>query len=182
MNGFGYVWESQSVDNDELFLSLFVQSLKDQWTQNWFERISLSSKLISYCGFQSLFEHELYLNCITNRKYRHVISQFRISAHDLEIERERYNGIDRSDRICKLCRRSIEDEFHFVLSCSIYIELRQKYIPIAYHRAPSAHKFKRLMNVTDKKIANNIALYFHHVNERRTSYLQFAHKQNQLRS
>ena len=32
MNGFGYVWESQSV---ELFLSLFVQRLNDQWSQNW---------------------------------------------------------------------------------------------------------------------------------------------------
>ena len=97
------------------------------------------------------------MTCITNRKYRRVISQFRISAHDLEIERGRYNGIDRSDRICKLCRRSIEDEFHFVLSCNIYIDLRQKYIPIEYRREPSVHKFNRLMNVTDKKIINNIA-------------------------
>ena len=28
MNGFGYVRESQSLDNDELFLSLFVQDLR----------------------------------------------------------------------------------------------------------------------------------------------------------
>ena len=55
INSFGYVWESQNVDNDELFLSLFIQRLKDQWSQNWFERISLSSRLISYCGFKSLF-------------------------------------------------------------------------------------------------------------------------------
>ena len=104
----GYVWESQSVDNDELFLSLFVQRLKDQWSQNWFERICLNSNLISYCGFQSLFGHELYLNCITNRKYRRVISQFRISAHDLESEHGRYNRIDRSDRICKLLINYVE--------------------------------------------------------------------------
>ena len=135
MNGFGYVWESQSVDNDELFLSLFVQSLKDQWTQNWFERITLSSKLISYCGFQSLIEHELYLTCITNRKYRHVISQFRITAHDLGMERGRYNGNDRSDRICKLYRRFIEDEFHFVLSCNYLYRLT---IKVYIHRISSS--------------------------------------------
>ena len=91
-NGFGYVWERQSVENEKQFIKLFIQRLKDQYLQSWFEKINLSSKLSTYRGFKNTYKHEFYLNFITNRKYRRIIAQFRVSAHDLEIERGRYNG------------------------------------------------------------------------------------------
>ena len=113
-NGFGYAWESQSVENGKQFISLIIQRLKDQYLQNWFEKINLSSKLsICILWFQSTYEHEFYLNFITNRIYRRIIAQFKVSAHDLEMERGRYNGVARNDRICKLCRRTIENSILF---------------------------------------------------------------------
>ena len=100
-------------------------------------------------------------------QYRRVISQFRISAHDLEIERGRYSGIDRNDRICKLYGRIVENEFHFVLVCIIYKDLRQKYIPIKFHRSPSIYKLNKLMNVSGESKIFNLALYLYHATERR---------------
>ena len=88
-NGFGYVWESQKVENEKQFITLFIQRLKDKYLQSWFEKINLSSKLSTYRGFKNTYEHEFYLNFITNRKYRRIIAQFRVSAHDLEIDRGR---------------------------------------------------------------------------------------------
>ena len=151
-NGFGFVWESQGVENEKQFVSLFIQRLKDQYLQNWHERVSLRAKLVSYIGFKTTYNHELYLYHITNRKYRRVISQFRITAHDLEIERSRYSGIDRNDRTCKLCRRTVENKFLFVLICIIYKDLRQKYIPFEYRRSPSIYKFNKLwMSLTNQQ-------------------------------
>ena len=132
-NGFSYTWENQSFANEKHFISMFTQQLKDQHLQNWFERISLSPKLIIYSGFKNAYEHELHLHHITNRKFRRIILNFRISAHDLEIERGRYIGIDRNNRTCKLCLGSIEDEFHLILSSVAYDELRKKYIPVIEH-------------------------------------------------
>ena len=94
------------------------------------------------------------------------------TAHDLEIECGRYSGIGRNDRMCKLCRRTVETEFHFVLICIIYKDLRQKYIPIEYRRSPSIYKFNKLMNVSDESIIFNLALYLYHATERRKKYLQ----------
>ena len=178
-NGCGYAWERQSVENEKQFILLFVQRLKDQYLQSWFEKINLSSKLTTYRGFKTTYEHECYLNFITNRKYRRTIAQFRVSAHDLETERGRYNGVARNGSICKLCRRTIEDEFHFVLTGITYKDLRQKYLP-DYCQTPSLYKFNRLMNVTDKTTLVNLVLYNDHANERRSRYLSFADKNNSL--
>ena len=74
-NGFGYAWESQSVENEKQFKSLFVQRLKDKHLQSWFEKINPRSKLTTNRGFKTTYEHEYYLNFITNRKCRRTIAQ-----------------------------------------------------------------------------------------------------------
>ena len=51
--------------------------------------------------------------------------------HHLRIETGRYshNRVDRALPLCTLCDRSdIEDEYHFVLICPVYSQIRQKYI------------------------------------------------------
>jgi hypothetical protein len=37
--------------------------------------------------------------------------------HMLEVEKGRHFKIPHSKRVCKLCQKSIEDEFHFILVC-----------------------------------------------------------------
>ena len=54
----------------------------------------------------------------------------------------------------------LEHEFHFVLTCNIYVDLRQKYIPIEYRRAPSAHKFNRLTSAFRKLSSIYVFSYF----------------------
>ena len=41
-NGFGYIWDRQRVENELLFISMFVQRLLDQYLPNWIERIARS--------------------------------------------------------------------------------------------------------------------------------------------
>ena len=52
MNGFGYVWENQHVENENEFLTSFTRRLKDQFLQNWSENIEKSSKLVLYKQFK----------------------------------------------------------------------------------------------------------------------------------
>ena len=54
------------------------------------------------------------------------ICKYRLSAHQLELERGRFFNIDRSERICKHCSLgNVEDEFHFILICPFMQELEK---------------------------------------------------------
>ena len=120
-NGFGYVWERQLVRNENQFVNILIERLKDQYLQQWYFIISRNSKLGAYTGFKTVYGYESYLDHITTRKFRRTLSQFRVSSHCLEIEKGRHSGVARIDRICKICQSSIEDEYHFVFICDIYI-------------------------------------------------------------
>ena len=86
------------------------------------------------------------------RRYlpRHVFTQFRISAHNLEIEQAHnleiehgiHFGIDRRYMgfVYHVGVKSIEDTFHVFL-CNIYIDLRPKYVPLECQRTPSVTGF-----------------------------------------
>ena len=112
-----------------------------------------------------MYEHEAY-----SRKFRRILAQFRVSAHGLEIEKGRYSGIARSDRICMPCQLSVEDEYHFVLICDIYKDLRDKCLPRQIVQSPSVFKFNRLLSVSNEQTLNNLGLFLFHAAERHTIY------------
>ena len=56
------------------------------------------------------------------------------------------------DRKCTLCNdNDIQDEYHIVLKCAYYNEVRRKYIKPYYHRHSSMYKFEELMNKSNKR-------------------------------
>lgn len=65
------------------------------------------------------------LNSQTDRK---IISTFRTSSHDLEIEKGRYNGTKSEDRICQVCKNSVEDELNFLLKCRSLKDVRSPHV------------------------------------------------------
>lgn len=59
---------------------------------------------------------------------KNISLHFSLSVHNLYIEKGHYSGIERCSKICKCCRgNDIEDEYHFILVCPLYQELRQKF-------------------------------------------------------
>ena len=65
---------------------------------------------------------------IQNNTRKHI-SRIRLSSHCLNVEIGRYQNKNRQDRLCESCTtQQIEDEFHFVLQCPKYVQLRKKYL------------------------------------------------------
>ena len=65
-----------------------------------------------------------------------------INNLELFIEKGRHSGIARYNRLCKCCSRNdIEDEYHFILVCPCYLDLRQKLIKKFYFYKASVFKF-----------------------------------------
>lgn len=100
---------------------------------------------------------------LTVKKFRHAFAQFRTGVHSLEIERGRYSNTPRHDRVCKLCSQGeVEDEEHFLLKCTAFASLRQKYIPSKYYNTSSVHNMHILLASRNETIIKNTAMYIYY--------------------
>ena len=158
--GLGNLWLQQ--ENANLYLPLIRQRIFDQYYQTWYGNINNSQRLLSYCRYKHSFEREQYLDSITERKYKIALCRFRLSSHKLEIERGRYFNIPREERKCKLCHTNfVENEYHFLLVCPLYRELRKKYFKSHYCKWPTLNKFDQLMSSTSKNELRNLSKYIY---------------------
>ena len=79
----------------------------------------------TYTKFKSRFGMEDYLT-ILPAENRKIFTRFRISAHNLAIERGRYTRPPTpvEERTCKHCPQQVEDEFHVMMNCPEYSNQR----------------------------------------------------------
>ena len=105
----------------------------------------------------------------TNKKYTTSLTRFRLSSHELLIEKERHLHIKREDRLCKYCNMNmVENEHHFLLVCPKYANLRKQYLTNYYCRWPSVEKFKNLMSSKSQHNLINLSKYVYFASELRS--------------
>ena len=101
-----------------------------------------------------------------------------MSSHRLVIEveagrwknKKKTNRVPLSDRKCSSCQ-TLEDEYHFILECKIYIDLRRRLIPKYFWIRPNMHKFIELMNCTNRGCIRKLGTYIYQAFKRRTELL-----------
>ena len=74
-----------------------------------------------------------YLNLINKEQFRVALSRFRVSAHRLEVETGRWHkpvAVPFYERKCRTCLNCLEGEFHFLLECPLYHELRKNIVSL----------------------------------------------------
>ena len=73
-----------------------------------------------YSRYKHDFLFETYLDIIPDQKYRIALTKFRLSSHNLAIERARFENIPRCERVCRCCNiNMIESDYHFLLVCPL---------------------------------------------------------------
>ncbi len=88
------------------------------------------NKLRTYRTFKSKLEKEPYLDLISNKQHRKTFSRLRCGTHCLRVETGRYTRPKTpfDERICLVCvdfnQPEVETEFHFVMKCALYADLR----------------------------------------------------------
>ena len=128
--GYGNVWDNPYIICPDIFCRIFKQRLLDMFTQEWKVDLELNQALTFYKHFKNSFEYEEYLTISKCRGYRNALARLRLSSHSLRIESGRYGQIriSRNEGVRQFCSTGdIEDENHFLLVCTMYIELRVKY-------------------------------------------------------
>ena len=125
------------VDSD-LFLSMAKMSIEQSFVEIWKSDLSrLSAKrgsggnmLRTYNIFKKCFAMESYLFGVP-KPWRVALTRLRIGVHNLQVNLGRHHNpvIPLNNRICLYCfnqegRRILEDEFHLVIVCPLYSNLR----------------------------------------------------------
>ena len=130
--GFQEVWYNCGTKHVKKFMCQLEKSLQSLYEKLWYEKLNSTdehNKLRTYCKFKTSFEPENYLFTFKNFEKRRLFTQLRISSHDLCIETGRYTRpavTPISERLCKFCNiDKIEDEFHVIMECNYYEELRK---------------------------------------------------------
>ena len=158
--GFNDVWVNQGLGNKRAFLNVFKQRLSDNFMQDWNSRHIESSRANFYSLFLN-FEHQLYLEALSVKKIRVAMTKLRVSSHRLEIEVGRWTRPNRTpvdERKCNYCNK-LEDEFHFLLECTLYEDLRKQYIKKYFWHRPNMLKLRELMSTKNRTIIKNTAIY-----------------------
>ena len=164
--GLFYLWQHQF--DMPINYNLVKQRILDIYHQTWYTEINNSRRLETYALFKHSFEFEQYLDIIKEPKFRIALTRFRVSSHDLAIERGRYTNIPREERICTNCNLNIlENEFHFVMTCRKHSELRSKYVKRYYYTWPTMQKFTSLLSDISKMKVINLSKFIYFANLQR---------------
>ena len=141
-------------------VNCIFQRIKDVSLQKWLSDIESLPKLDSYRIFKSNLEFEKYFDIVVNERDRICLTRLRCSAHRLLIEEGRFRNIPRNERICTRCNMGvIENEYHFLLICSLYRGLWKAYFPKYFLRWPSTFKFKQLLSSFKRTTTKNLAKF-----------------------
>ena len=166
--GFGHVWLSQGVGDEIMFLKNFKQRLSDCFAQDWHHDITASHKLNYYANFKYTLEPERYLHILQVRKHLIAFAKLRCASHNLAIEKGRHDNIPKEERLCTFCDFNVlEDEFHAVMICEKYEEIRCFYIPQCYLNPPSIHNFNKLMSTQDDNTIFQLSIFIYKLFELR---------------
>ena len=90
--------------------------------------IQLNKKLKVYSLFKQDSKKSHYLDLIKNTNHRRTVAKFRTRNHKLMIEYGRYRTpkIPEHLRLCQYCSiNEIDDEQHFMINCTLYLNERQ---------------------------------------------------------
>ena len=185
-------WVSQIINlmktydltSTDISLNLVKNKIIENLNGTLLDRIKncgLGKKLRTYNTFKQAIKFEPYLDFIENTSMRKIYSRFRLSSHDLEIERGKYGAKSTppDERLCNLCNlNEVEDEFHFLMICPRYAHERNNVLNDIHQSFPSAanlqlrDKFIWLTSQENKSVTLRIAYFLKRANEIRINELE----------
>ena len=136
--------------------------LYDMYKQNWNTRILESPRARFYRAVKSDFNFQKQLDTITIKSHRIAYVRLLTSSHHLRIETGRWERppLLQELRFCDQCHK-IEDEYHFLLECTKFTDLRKELIPKYYWKRPSMFKCVNQLTSNRRRIVCNLGKYIY---------------------
>lgn len=157
--GYSEYWLNQTVPEQCCLSRMIKARLVDQFKQTWYSDVYDSPKCLNYRIFKTTHCYENYLNILPS-DLRIALSKFRCVNHKLPIEKGRFYGIARDDRICELCNSgNLGDEYHYLFECSFLKPERKKFLPLNFAHKHNVQKFYELFNSEDPQVTFKLAKF-----------------------
>lgn len=105
---------------------------KDKYITYWNQLTQSQHKLETYLALNRQYTVADYLSTVTDKNLRKTLTMYRLSDHDLAIEkgRHRQTWLPREERLCCLCDEgAVETELHFLTQCENYRNIREEFFP-----------------------------------------------------
>ena len=152
--GLSNMWLNQhNLDvNVTWFKEKVKRCLKDQYMQNWYMHVDNDEVFINYRMFKPTFGPDPFVAMLPNNC---VISlmKFRTTNNILPVNRQRYEGIPRNERLCDKCNlHDVADEFHYLFVCPFFSKIRNECIPKYFITHPNTVKYNHLLSAKNKHL------------------------------
>ena len=121
----GFNVRSELKEVDMLLSHKCVQDWHDVLGREGARRGGGRNKLRTYRTFKNVYAVEPYVKCKLSRRHRRALAQFRAGVAPIRIETGRYEGLPEEQRLCPHCSDVVESEFHVILKCTLYNEIRE---------------------------------------------------------
>ena len=152
-----------------MFILNFKRRITDICQQSWFESITTNNM---YCSYKRTLEPELYLINVQWRRHRVALARLRTGSNNLAVNKFR-GQLPHHERFCSFCLTKnlfkVEDEYHLIMECNLYTELRNIYLTGIIPNNNLYH-FTILMSSKDTDILNNLACFVYHSFKRHNDF------------
>ena len=181
-----YICHTNTNFNVKCVLNNFDSAMSRVNEQSWYESVNQyagpsghgRNKLRTYKLFKSEFKPEPYVTMIMARSNRSALARFRCGVAPIRIETGRYerNVVPACERTCFNCVNDVEDEFHVLMRCALYDDLRDDLfvranaVNVSFNDLNDNDKFVYLLN--DCNIVNFSASILHRMLIRRRILFQ----------
>ena len=139
----------QNIDNcdiDTKLKEIFVRKWESE--KEWFHTEGKLG-ILSQC--KDSFSMSDYLSSDIYPVYKRALAKFRVSAHKLPIEVERYAKTPKDKRLCILGCNEIGDEQHYLFECG-HPGISEIYVPVISKLNSQSDEFNRLTNNQEKLV------------------------------
>ena len=161
--GMSNIFHNISDVNKQWFKNTVKLRLNDIHNQKWSESVFNNSVCLNYRVMTTQKKLQTYIiTCPSQFKY--ALCKLKCSNHRMPIVTGRYAGIPVDEPICTLLQiNEIGDEYHYLLICPHFSELRSKYIKKYYYTHPNMFKLEKLFNESNSKEMLNISKFAYHI-------------------
>ena len=162
--GLGFLWYNQNYlrRDDTYIINLFQQRIKDHFWQQINGNINNLSKNRLYTHLNIKCTNNNYLFTIKEKYIRFAITKIRIGSHNLMIERGRWSKLELIDRQCSTCFK-LEDEYHVIVECPLYHNIRKTFLPKYLYCNPSMFKLIEFIDSAKGIELRNFGIYCHKI-------------------
>ena len=126
--GFDDVWHNQNVNNVNAFLATCKQRLFDNFIEDWSLKVRSNERYRLYSQVTQRFGKPNYLDEIDIYCFRVALTQIRFGVLPINNNMNRY-GLNPRASMCPFCENQEENEIHLLYSCTIYSDLRNRFLP-----------------------------------------------------